>query len=403
MNRVFRSSDERGAVLVHAALLLLALTAFSALVVDLGVMFVSRGQAQNAADAGALAAATSLAFVNGTNQPLASSSAIAAAGQNLVWGEAPGIEVQFSPGVPCPADASGVGACVRVNVRRTSYQGGGGTPLPTFFANIVGIGEQGTRATATAQFQARAGTADCVKPWAIPDRWSEQTAVWDPMQTFSRYAQPPPSPPAQVPPDIYRPPSPGDDGLDGFRLPRDFGQPLHLTFNLPMAPGPLASGNSLFPVRINALTPYQNAIENNCSASTDNVTPGMTFPGDLSGSASLPATLAGATTLISRDPAATWDPAANGGLGAPSGGCMAAGTCSRSPRLIAVPLFNPDTYDLTRGTAPAFVVTKVVGFWIERIIGAEVFGYLTPYPTVSLTGPLFTEASSFARTVVLIR
>jgi hypothetical protein len=82
---------------------------------------------------------------------------------------------------------------------------------------------------------------------------------------------------------------------------------------------------------------------------------------------------------------------------------MAAGTCARSPRLIAVPLFNPDSYDLVRGTAPVFVVTKVVGFWIQSVIGADVFGYITPYPTVSLSGPLFTEASSFDRTVVLIR
>ena len=108
-------------------------------------------------------------------QTLARNSAIAAAQQNLVWGEAPGItgaDVMFSPcppGVRCPAGAT----CVRANVFRTSYQGGGGTPLPTFFANIVGIGEQGTRATATAQVLASSGTADCVKPWAIPDMWDE--------------------------------------------------------------------------------------------------------------------------------------------------------------------------------------------------------------------------------------
>jgi hypothetical protein len=385
MNPVLRSRNERGAILVHAAVLLLALTAFSALVFDLGVMFVSRRQAQNSADAGALAAATSLAFVNATNQPLASSSATNAASQNLVWGETPGIEVGFSPAAPCPPDASGVGTCVRVNVRRTSYQGGGGSPLPTFFANIVGVGQQGTRAMATAQVQARAGTADCVKPWAIPDRWTERTpapGLWVPTDTFSRYAQPPPGLPAvaPVPPDQFIGPSVGVDGT-GFTLPRDFGQPLHLTFNPPTVPGPMAMGNGLFPVRISALAPppYQTAIE---GCTNDNVTPGMTLFADAS--ASQPATMAGADFLISRDPAATWDPAANGGLGAPTGGCMAAGTCSRSPRLIAVPLFNPDAYDLTRGTNPVFVVTKVVGFWIERLIGNDVFGYLAPYRTVIL-------------------
>lgn len=386
-------------MLVHAAILLLALTAFSALVVDLGVMFVSRGQAQNAADAGALAAATSLAFGATGNLDLAQDSAIATAQQNLVWGEPPGVtadDVAFSPALPCPPGAAGT--CVRVNVFRTSYEGGGGNPLPTFFANIVGVGEQGTRATATAQVLARAGTADCVKPWAIPDRWIENNEPPG-ATTFSRYAQPAPGPGAPVIPDEFTPPSVGIDG-SGFTLPTAFGLPLQLTFNVPTTPGPIASSNGLYPVRISDLSPppYQNAIE---ACSSDYVTPGRRLYPDASASDS--ATAAGAGYLISQDPAATWNSAANGGNGAPAGGCMAAGTCIRSPRLIAIPLFDPDAYDLVRGTAPVFVVTKVVGFWIEGLVGGAVFGYLVPYPTVSLTDPIFPEASSFARTVVLVR
>ena len=51
---------ERGAIIIHVAFALLALLAFSAFVVDMGVMWVSRRQAQNAADAGALAGAVAL-------------------------------------------------------------------------------------------------------------------------------------------------------------------------------------------------------------------------------------------------------------------------------------------------------------------------------------------------------
>src|SRR5688500_1400666 len=60
-------SGERGAVLVHAAVAMAGLLAFSALTVDLGSMWVVRAQAQNAADAAALAGTVSLAYVDPTD------------------------------------------------------------------------------------------------------------------------------------------------------------------------------------------------------------------------------------------------------------------------------------------------------------------------------------------------
>ena len=53
---------ERGAVLVHVAIAMFVLLGFAALAVDYGVMWVSRSQAQNSADAGAMAGAVGLAF-----------------------------------------------------------------------------------------------------------------------------------------------------------------------------------------------------------------------------------------------------------------------------------------------------------------------------------------------------
>ena len=55
-------SDERGAVLVQVAIAILVLTAMATFVVDHGVLWVSRGQAQNAADAGALSGAIARAY-----------------------------------------------------------------------------------------------------------------------------------------------------------------------------------------------------------------------------------------------------------------------------------------------------------------------------------------------------
>ena len=55
-------SDERGAILVQAAISMLVLIGITAWVVDFGMLMLSRNEVQNAADAGALAGATSLAF-----------------------------------------------------------------------------------------------------------------------------------------------------------------------------------------------------------------------------------------------------------------------------------------------------------------------------------------------------
>src|SRR6185312_3613470 len=63
-------------------------------------------------------------------------------------------------------------------------------------------------------------------------------------------------------------------------------------------------------------------------------------PGDMKGP-----TKHGIDALIALDPEAHWDPAANNNLGAPTGGCMAAGTCSRSPRLVAVSAYDPAVYE----------------------------------------------------------
>ena len=59
-----RWSSQRGAVLIHVAIAMIGLTGFSALVVDYGILWSGRRQAQNAADAAALAAATSLGYVD---------------------------------------------------------------------------------------------------------------------------------------------------------------------------------------------------------------------------------------------------------------------------------------------------------------------------------------------------
>ena len=85
------------------------------------------------------------------NQALARQSAIDVAAQNGVWGAGAGHHAgrRHVPGVPAGSPGAGSNACIRVDVFRN--QRAGGNPLPTFFGRLVGITQQGVRATATAR------------------------------------------------------------------------------------------------------------------------------------------------------------------------------------------------------------------------------------------------------------
>ena len=170
--RAARRRHERGAILIHVAIAMVGLLAFSAFSIDHGVMMVSRGQAQNAADAAAWAAGLYLAWDDATDQPGAQAIAVVAAQQNGVWGSAPDITTTDVTFPTCPPGSPGpVDTCVRVDVYRN--QRPGGNPLPVFFSSLIGVADQGVRATATAQVLYGAA-ANCMLPFAIPDRWLEQ-------------------------------------------------------------------------------------------------------------------------------------------------------------------------------------------------------------------------------------
>ena len=93
-----RGKHERGAIIIHVAFALLALLAFSAFVVDMGVMWVSRRQAQNAADAGALAGAVAL-MRDGGSSTEAAKSALQWTNNNAIFGatsSAANVRITFS-------------------------------------------------------------------------------------------------------------------------------------------------------------------------------------------------------------------------------------------------------------------------------------------------------------------
>jgi Flp pilus assembly protein TadG len=406
-------TSERGAVLVHVAFAFLALLAFTTFVVDWGVFWLARRQSQNAADSGATAAAMYMAWEGTGDPPGAQTMAVDFAQRNLVFGQAPDVTLSDVTFPVCPPGAPGpVDTCVRVNVFRN--QRPGGNPLPIFFGSVVGLTDQGIQATATAQVVYPNAT-DCVKPFAIPDRWIEMNSTdsdgdgdnWDPDDTFDRYDKSG----ALLPnPDVYIPPTYGANGNvtnvgSGYRLPRDYGMALTLKaanqFNI--AP------SFYFPAVINpAENPGASRYRDDIGGcDTTPINPPWTLtnePGNMVGP-----TRQGVDDQIALDPGAYWDPTIYNGPNNPpggiAGGCMADGTCTISPRIAAVPVFNTEEYYQGQLSGRLEVqIVRILGFFFEPTgASGEVKGRFVTYPARLTAGTALNSTGSFLRAIILVR
>ena len=164
-----RASSERGAIFINVAIMLIILIGFLAFVADYGMLMVARNQAQNAADSAALAGARSLAYDSDVDiHNRARNVAWNVGIRNVVWGDEGGV-IPISPynGNPCSGAPD---SCIRVEV----YRDGTNTSasMSTWFAGLFGISTQGTRASAVAEVGS-ANTSDCLKPFAIPDSFTD--------------------------------------------------------------------------------------------------------------------------------------------------------------------------------------------------------------------------------------
>src|SRR5436190_12629860 len=166
-----RLSSERGATLVHVGITLLGLILFSGFVIDYGVMWESRRQAQNAADAGALAGAISRIKEDTSANPSTTSgpvytSIVNTVGFNPIWGLAPPPNTVAIDWI-CPDATTN---CVHVDVFRDGTNNS--TTLPTFLMKMANIQSQGTKAHAIAQIIPANGTG-CMRPWFLIDRYTD--------------------------------------------------------------------------------------------------------------------------------------------------------------------------------------------------------------------------------------
>ena len=441
-----RLQAERGAMLVHVGLALVALLAVSALAIDAGVKWVARGQAQNAADAGALAGAVALAFDDPddfTPGGMGVQSALLYARGNPVWGQAPSVEAEDVTFPPCPDGSDDT--CVRVNVYRNQETGIVRTanPLPIFFAGLVGVPDQGVRATATAQI--RTGNAtECLRPWAIVDRWNEYVSpgVYQipplPLDTYDTYA-----PRVQDrEPDVYIAPTPDDPGT-GFRYPQDVGTQFAIHTG---APGNAAVSSGWYRnvdlPRIDTGNLGGDAYGENilsCNGyPTAIAAPGTVCPpagslvshddkvywaargcvrvqtGVIQGQ-----TRAGIREIIGQDITARWSTTMNGGQGGVSS------PYSPSPRIVPVSVMDVGQYLQSdpNGSGGVIRIVNIFGFFIEgmgdidRRTGAIIFdpnnplcqncqtvvGRLVALPGRFTGSSTIDEDAAFLRTIILVR
>jgi len=438
----FNFSRQRGAVLIHVAVAMLGLLAFSALVIDYGIFWSARRQAQNSADAGALAGAMGLAYDDPddfSDTGPAKLAARAAALANLVFGAPPDVNITTDITFPvCPDDGSDT--CIKVDVYRTVLRG---NPLPTFFARLVGIANQDMKATATAKVLTGNAT-QCMRPFAIMDKWDEYNEKapstehdynlnpdkldddWNFLtSSFDKYDIPGNQPPLEddyYVPHVTCPPDDPDACVvgTGFRLfddngnPVDYGREIHIKTGAQdqtsagwFAPLQLSDKDS-------GAKDYCNNIKQ-CSGVTNIIGQTLwTENGDMAGPTAQ-CLWTDSDSLFSQDPSAHWDPSAFNGQGAIVSDDYGA---NASPRIVPLPVINPETFyqGNPNGHTPV-VVENIFGFFIEGTVdkfgnktygpgkGGQVgtFGRILTVPGFYAGGNVVDPSSSFVRQIVLIR
>jgi Flp pilus assembly protein TadG len=379
--------DERGMTLVMVGCGFLAFMSATMLAVDVGQMMVARTQSQNAADAGALAGAVALVFDDFNNR-----SASGPAVQNAIAaGTSTQNKVLNGQTSVIPADVTFPAIDkIRVRVERSTARG---NPVRMFIGPMVGINTANVGAIATAEV-IPANSVTCVKPFMIPDKWEEKNQLpYNPnTSTFEMYDNH--GNPLAVQ-DRYVPAcmtcAPGEtSGYTGYSPVTNKGDLLIIR---------AGTGNNIEPsMYFSWKMPgddiggdfYRDNIRGCNQTKVKHGDPMIQEPGSMSGP-----TLQGITDLIAKDPNATWNTTCK---------CVKNSAFGVSPRVAPIPLYDPAKYALAKknGRTAEFEVANWLGFFIDRISGGSVYGYITP-----ITGTLDKNAApgspdAFAKVIVLV-
>lgn len=355
--------DERGMSLVFVALGFMGFFAATMLAIDVGMLMTARSQAQNSADAGALAGAVAMAFNNfDDHSPSgpAVTSAIRQATDNKVMYE----NVSVTPDdVEFLRDSDGVYSQVRVTVYRSAARG---NPVSTLVASLFGISTANIGAVATAEVS----PADMPARWfpfMIPDRWSERqdpagfNAMTSYFNLYDNHRNLLPNP------DVYVD-NTHKVGYTGYDPILDAGTEIYIK----AAQGQQVSPSEYNPIAISGMdgtgaSRYRDAIINGGPASTlsfgDAIIP---EPGNVVGP-----TAQGVGDLMSLYPDARWDTSCSCVTGNPEHIKMREGV---------IPLYDPYKYEVGKqsGRYADFFVAGFLGVFIERMDGGQVVARIVP-------------------------
>jgi hypothetical protein len=350
-----RLLDEQGMSMVFVSAGFMAFFAATTLAIDVGLFMTARAQAQNSADAAALAGATAFVYNSFTDRSVggpAVQSAINTARRNKVVGG----DVSINPSdVTFPLGPSGQNDRVQVWVYRTAARN---SSIPTLIGPVFGINDFDIMATATAE-AAPANAMTCVKPFTIPDRWIENTdPPWDIDSTFDRYDKK-----GHIIPnaDVYIPPSATHKTWDSEA---DKGTQMILR---------AGTGNNIEPsFYFSWKMPggtggdfYRDNIAG-CNTATIAMNTEMTQePGNMVGP-----TVQGLDDLMALDPTAYWDTAQK----------KVVSPLGKSPRVFPIPLYDPDVYDSGKQTGrnASLISRNWIGFFLEGRKGNEAYGRIAP-------------------------
>lgn len=372
-------NDERGMSLVFVCVGFTAFLAASTLAIDVGMLMTSRSQAQNSADAGALAGAGALVFDSYDNRS-AGGPAVQSAINTATLNEVMQAPVSVTPAdVTFSAGPSGAMNRVHVTVFRTADRG---NAVANLVAPMFGVPTADITATAIAEASS-ANAATCVAPFTIPDKWIErQTPAWDPTDTFNAF---PANPSLQ--PDVYHPAAQAN--YTGYDSTRDKG--LRLTIKA-------GTGNNITPSFYFGLALPGSTGASDYSWNISNCNTSLMHFGDLL--TEEPGNMVGPTRqgiddLIAQDPSAYWDTATN----------KVVSPMAHSPRIKIVPIFDPYYWNTGKqqGRTADLKAANYIGFFIEGMQGNDVIGRITPVTGLidGTGGP--APAGAFPRAIRLVQ
>jgi Flp pilus assembly protein TadG len=367
MKRLQRlAQDESGMSYVFVGFGLMAMMSASILAIDVGMLMTARSQAQNSADAGALAGATALLYDSFTDRtpggPAVTSAVAGARANNVAQGSTNDVakmvtesDVEFLAN-----PTTGQLDRVRVTVRRVSQRG---NPVPTLIAQYFGFETVDIGASATAE-AAPANAMDCVKPFTIPDKWIEKgSPPYDATDTFE-------------PPDEYIPayndetPRAANAGYTGYSSDPAPGGDRGTELMIRAGTGNNISPSMYFSLAMTSDTGGSDYRSNIANCNTTLYGWGSTLiqePGNMMGP-----TTQGIDDLIAQDPNARWNDTLqiveNSAFG------------NHSPRIFPIPLYDPAFYDTGKrnGRNADLRTANWIGFFATQVSGNNIYGRIVP-------------------------